>query len=471
MPPFLRPLFKTLPTLILILIIPSLCILSTLLRPSPPLPQSPTTPTTTPTSLRHLAFAIAASAGSLPTRLPYLQTWWPPNPSRAFLFLDRRPPSNWTAHLGGPTRYVVSEGTQRFPYLYRGGTRSAIRVARIVKEVVGALGRDDDDDDDDDVRWYVFGDDDTVFFVDNLVGVLGKYDHRLWYYVGSWSESVEQNVRYSFDMAFGGGGFAISAALGKVLATVLDGCLMRYGHLYGSDARVFACLAELGVGLTREPGFHQVDLRGDISGMLLAHPLAPLVSLHHLDYVEPIFPGMNRTQALKHLFESVKFDSERVLQQTVCYDRSKSWTISVSWGYAVQVFEGVKPLPDLLQLQRTFMPWKRGTNIKGPYMFNVNELPRNPCERPPIFFMRNISTDKGLIWSSYNRYLPKNCTRSGSTKKLEQIKVFSRKKELDDEQLWAPRRQCCHVVPSFSPRELEIGIRPCGNEELISIST
>ncbi|KAE8651001.1 hypothetical protein Csa_002597, partial [Cucumis sativus] len=28
------------------------------------------------------------------------------------------------------------------------------------------------------VRWFVMGDDDTVFFVENLVNVLGKYDHN-----------------------------------------------------------------------------------------------------------------------------------------------------------------------------------------------------------------------------------------------------------------------------------------------------
>lgn len=104
----------------------------------------------------------------------------------------------------------------------------------------------------------MFGDDDTVFFVDNLVGVLSKYDHRKWFYVGSWSESYEQNEEHSFDMAYGGGGFAISAGLARILATVLDSCLMRYGHLYGSDERIYSCVAELGVGLTREPGFHQV---------------------------------------------------------------------------------------------------------------------------------------------------------------------------------------------------------------------
>jgi len=37
---------------------------------------------------------------------------------------------------------------------------------------------------------------------------------------------------------------------------MLYGCLDRYNELYGSDHRVQACLAELGVPLTRESGFH-----------------------------------------------------------------------------------------------------------------------------------------------------------------------------------------------------------------------
>jgi len=109
-----------------------------------------------------------------------------------------------------------------------------------------------------DVKWIVLGDDDTVFFTKNLIKTLAKYDWERWYYIGGLSESVLQNSKNSFGMAFGGAGFAISYPLARVLSKVLDSCLLRYGHLYGSDARVFSCLAELGVGLTHEPGFHQV---------------------------------------------------------------------------------------------------------------------------------------------------------------------------------------------------------------------
>lgn len=102
------------------------------------------------------------------------------------------------------------------------------------------------------------GDDDTVFFTDNLVSVLAKYDHHLMYYVGANSESVEQDVMHSYEMAFGGGGFAISYPLAAELAKVLDGCVYRYYTFYGSDQKIAACMNEIGVSLTRERGFHQV---------------------------------------------------------------------------------------------------------------------------------------------------------------------------------------------------------------------
>lgn len=59
-------------------------------------------------------------------------------------------------------------------------------------------------------------------------------------------------------MAYGGGGFAISYPLAKVLERIQDRCIQRYPGLYGSDDRIQACMAELGVPLTKELGFHQV---------------------------------------------------------------------------------------------------------------------------------------------------------------------------------------------------------------------
>ncbi|CAN6689223.1 unnamed protein product [Malus baccata var. baccata] len=51
---------------------------------------------------------------------------------------------------------------------------------------------------------------------------------------------------------------------------------------------------QLGVGLIdeHESRFHQVDMRENLFGMLSAHLLSPLVSLHHLEVVDPIFPNL-----------------------------------------------------------------------------------------------------------------------------------------------------------------------------------
>ena len=207
-----------------------------------------------PTSLEHIVFGIASNKNSWnKRRKDYVKLWWKPRQMRGCVFLESPPLDDEHANNVTDTSLppvCISEDTSRFRYTYRNGLRSAIRVARVVSETV-ALNHTD-------VRWFVFGDDDTIFFPDNLVKTLSKYDHGLWYYIGTHSEVFQQNMFFGFEMAFGGAGFAISYPLAKVLAKVFDSCIERYPHLYGSDSRVYSCLAELGVGLTHEPGFHQV---------------------------------------------------------------------------------------------------------------------------------------------------------------------------------------------------------------------
>ncbi|XP_022763967.1 uncharacterized protein LOC111309236 [Durio zibethinus] len=427
-------------------------------HPQAPLPLAITTPSPSPTLRKHLLFSIASSSNSFPLRSSYIRLWYTPLYTRAIAFLDQPVSSSVDPTL---PPIIVSGDTKSFPYTFKGGLRSAIRVARVVKEAV--------DRNETGIRWLVFGDDDTVFIVDNLVKVLSKYDHDKWYYVGSNSESYEQNLKYSFDMAFGGGGFAISYSLGKVVSRVLDSCLMRYAHLYGSDARIWSCLAELGVSLTHESGFHQVDMRGNFFGMLAAHPLSPLLSLHHLDALEPIFPNMSKTHALEHFFKAVNVDSSRILQQTVCYDHFNSLTVSVAWGYAIQVYEGNQLLPDLLSLQKTFSPWKRGANVAAHFMFNTREFPRDSCRRPLVFFLDSVLSDKNVVWSNYTRHSDGDCLRANAIKNLKDVKVVSQKLELDAEQMMAPRRQCCEILPSYN-ESMVIKIRKCGVDELISMN-
>uniref|UniRef100_M0ZPZ6 Transferase, transferring glycosyl groups n=1 Tax=Solanum tuberosum TaxID=4113 RepID=M0ZPZ6_SOLTU len=97
--------------------------------------------------------------------------------------------------------------------------QQTIRMARIVDEAFKMDNKS--------ARWYIMAGDDTIFFIDNLVEVLSKYDHRKYFYVGMNSETHASNVAHSFNMAFGGGGYAFSYALVEAMVDNLDICIKR----------------------------------------------------------------------------------------------------------------------------------------------------------------------------------------------------------------------------------------------------
>ncbi|KAI3505120.1 hypothetical protein L1887_27032 [Cichorium endivia] len=315
------------------------------------------------TQLKHIVFGIAASSELWETRKNYIKLWWNKKAKmRGFVWLDK--PVKTQPNEGLPP-VRISGNTSDFPYNNKLGNRSAIRISRIVSETVRLkLGN---------VRWFVMGDDDTVFITENLVRVLSKYDHNRFYYIGSSSESHTQNIHFSYGMAYGGGGIAISYPLAVALEKMQDRCIQRYPTLYGSDDRLHACMAELGVPLTKELGFHQYDVYGNLFGLLSAHPVTPLVSLHHLDLVDPIFPETTRIEALKQFMLPTRVDSAGLLQQSICYDKSRNWTISVSWGFSVQVFKGIILPREVEKPSLTFLNWYRNANHTG-FPFNTRRF-------------------------------------------------------------------------------------------------
>ncbi|KAK9057592.1 hypothetical protein SSX86_022428 [Deinandra increscens subsp. villosa] len=206
---------------------------------------------TTPTNISHIVFSIASIVKTWHARKHYVESWWRPNETRGFLFLDQAP----NRHLPWPPtspRVLVSNEAMGQKDISR-----AIRIARGIKETFKMENTS--------VRWYVMADDDTVFFLENLVEVLKKYDHNGYYYVGMNSESVISNNLFSFEMGFGGAGIAFSYPLASILVKNLDVCLKRYRGSYGSDQILHSCMADLGVSLTHAKGFHQVIFVLDVT--------------------------------------------------------------------------------------------------------------------------------------------------------------------------------------------------------------
>ena len=149
----------------------------------------------------------------------------------------------------------------------------------------------------------------------------------------------------------------------------------------------------------------QYDVYGNLFGLLAAHPVTPLVSLHHLDVVEPIFPNVSRVEALQRLMLPAKLDSAGIMQQSICYDKTRSWTISVSWGFAVQIFRGIFSPREMEMPSRTFLNWYRRADYTA-YAFNTRPVSRNPCQKPFVFYMSRVRMDSELnkTVSKYKRH-------------------------------------------------------------------
>ncbi|KAL3619248.1 hypothetical protein CASFOL_036818 [Castilleja foliolosa] len=323
-------------------------------------------------SLEHIVFGIAASAKLWGKRKEYIKLWFKPEKQmQGAIWLDR-PIKIFKNETKSLPNLRVSANTSHFDYTNKKGHRSAIRISRIVSETLRLFGKMDNNNH---VRWFVMGDDDTVFLTDNLVRVLNKYDHNQYYYIGSSSESHLQNIYFSYGMAYGGADFAISYPLAKALDKMQDKCIQRYPGLYGSDDRMQACMAELGVPLTKELGFHQYDVHRNLFGLLAAHPTTPLVSLH-----------VTRLQALKRLEIPMRFDSAGLMQQSICYDKANSWTLFISWGFAVPIFRGVLSAREIEMPSRTFLNCYKRADYKA-YVFNTRPVMRNPCQKPFVFYL------------------------------------------------------------------------------------
>ncbi|MED6203585.1 hypothetical protein PIB30_000668 [Stylosanthes scabra] len=422
--------------------------------------HSPSPIRSSPTDLRHVVFGIAASSKLWEHRKNYIKLWYKPKLMRGVVWLDDRVK---THRKEGLPPVKISTDTSNFPYTNKLGHRSALRISRIVSETL-RLGLKD-------VRWFVMGDDDTVFVTDNLLRILRKYDHNQYYYIGSLSESHLQNIFFSYGMAYGGGGFAISYPLAKALQKMQDRCIKRYPGLYGSDDRMQACMAELGVPLTKEIGFHQYDVYGNLFGLLAAHPVTPLVSLHHLDVVEPIFPNATRVEALKRLTIPMKLDSAALIQQSICYDKESRWTVSVSWGFAVQIFRGLFSAREMEMPSRTFLNWYRRADYTA-YAFNTRPVSRNPCQKPFVFYFSNAkfnSTQQQTL-TQYKKHRvphPECRWRMPDPSAINNVMVYKK----PDPHLWdrAPRRNCCRVIKSNQQGTMVIDVGVCKSGEVAEI--
>ncbi|XP_024012217.1 uncharacterized protein LOC18018765 [Eutrema salsugineum] len=408
-----------------------------------------------PTNIRHLLFVIVGSTRTWRYRRGYIEPWWRPNITKGHVFLERPPGRNLLPWPQQSPPFSVNKDI----FIANTKFKTQIRLFQSLQESFKKASKE--------TRWFVVADDDTLFFLDNLVEALDRYDHKKHYYIGMNSENIWSNAIFAFDMGYGGGGYALSYPTVETLLNKMEDCIGRYLGVY-SDLLSFRCLADLGIDLTLEKGMHQIDLHGDISGLLSAHPQSPLISLHHFDVIDPIFPAMNRQQSVNHLMKTAKTDQSRILQQTICYQRAYNWSVSVSWGYSVHIYQSIFPRNHLKRPLQTFRPWK---NVKTPlYTFNTRRVTNDPCEMPRQFFFDSVveHMNQSLVTTTYKvkmaRSLPP-CFDNGnhSARNISQVRVIAATIHKMGDGI-----ECCDVQNVNSTEILEVKIRACHKDEILA---
>jgi hypothetical protein len=123
-------------------------------------------------------------------------------------------------------------------------------------------------------KWVTIIDDDTVYFsLRRFNKMLEKYDAKGDWYIGAPSEDSWQMMRSGF-FGFGGAGVTLSVPLLQKMLPFYDECL-TYEKIeindpeLGGDLRLARCITRnTETRFTIEPDLHQVDLRGDVRGVL-----------------------------------------------------------------------------------------------------------------------------------------------------------------------------------------------------------
>ncbi|TMW81685.1 hypothetical protein EJD97_008372 [Solanum chilense] len=425
-------------------------------------PSTTQTTSSSSTNISHLLFGLLGSEKAWHHRKSYIESWWRPNITKGHLLLDVPPQGDdllpWS--FNSPP-YRVFDNLSKLLKETNHVEPRVLRMVHGIMEVVREVHEG--------VRWVIMGDDDSIFFVDNMVDILAQYDHTKYYYFGGHSEFILSNYWYSFNQAFGGAGIIMSYPLAKEFAKNVMSCLKRYAHLRSADRTTRNCIADIGVNLSPLQGIHQIDLRGDISGFLSYHPKSLLTSLHHFDMFDPIFPSMDRVQSVFHLQNVAKYDQSRMLQQTICHHRSKSWTFSVSWGYSAHIYEKIMPRSWIQRPIETFKTWQPSPNPPY-YMFDVRSTSWDPCEAPHVFFFKSVKkTQRGEIVTMYTRGWPRGigtCLSSGnfSAEYISEIHVYSP----TTKRILIDKCECCDIMHEAGSNKVDIKYRECKINEIIA---
>lgn len=121
-----------------------------------------------------------------------------------------------------------------------------------------------------------------------------------------------------------------------------------------------------------------------------------------MEYVDPFYPGLSSLDSLKLFTKAMKTEPRSFLQRSICYDRERHLTFSVSLGYVVQVFPNIVLPRELERSEHTYVAWNK---LGHPQEFDhdTRKSYKSVCKKPVLFFLKDVMKDGNATLGSYSR--------------------------------------------------------------------
>jgi hypothetical protein len=206
------------------------------------------------------------------------------------------------------------------------------------------------------VKWFATGDDDTIWFINNLLNTLQQYNSSKSIYLGNTSDKKSQLAAFGAHFAYGGGGILLSRPLAILFAQHNQEC-KRFLNKFGGDEMIGKCVTEvLKVHFTKDNNFHQMDHRGDMTG-LLESGIDGLVSLHHMFSWWKPFPAehndkLNETMHLLHIAYTTL--DKHFLKRYVRVNQKTNQSLLLTMGYSFSLFNRILSHTELSLIEKTW---------------------------------------------------------------------------------------------------------------------
>ena len=206
------------------------------------------------------------------------------------------------------------------------------------------------------IQWFAVGDDDTIWFVNNLLHVLRQHNSSDKIYLGNTSTKKFLLKRHGAFFGYGGAGIVLSRPLALSYVQHRQQCGRFYAS-FGGDEMIGKCVVEeLGVNLTRDHHFHQMDHYGSMLGMLESG-MDGLVTLHHMSSHWKPYPALNMNnteEAMYRLNIAYSTFDKSFLKRYLYVNQNTNQSVLLTMGHSVSVFNRILTTEDLSLVERTW---------------------------------------------------------------------------------------------------------------------